>query len=442
MKRAHLTDRHIKALKPSADGKQYTVWDSVVPGFGARVSAKGQITYVAMRRRAGDTRPTRYSIGRSELYSLAQARDEARTALRELSEGRDPNARKAQLLMDEAARRKDTVAAVTEDFIKRHVSTLRSAEHVESLMRREILGQERCRVRDGKEGWANGKDAKWRDRPVTEIRRRDVVELVEGIADRGNRHAARLLFAHVRSMFGWAVERSIYGLDHSPASDIRITKLLGRFEPRERVLSDQELRLIWRAADASEYPYGPLVKLLLLTGQRLREIADAGWSEISGDLLVVPPQRMKSKAAHEVPFSRAVLAIIDDLPRFKGDFIFTTTGGERPVSGFGKFKVRLDNKIAELIAEDVAAGLTEKGQVEVRPWRIHDLRRTVRTRLSELRVPDMVCELVIGHTKPSLHKVYDRHKFSSEKREALELWAARLASIIEPPTDNVVKLRG
>lgn len=344
--------------------------------------------------------------------------------------------------MEDAKRRKDTVAAVAEDFIKRHVSKLRSADYVESAIRRELLGQKSRRNSDGKLEWVQKRSA-WRDRPVTDITRRDVVKLVEEIADRGNRHAARLIFAHMRSMFAWAVERSIYGLDHSPCSDIRIGKLIGTLEPRDHVLSDDELRLIWRAAEKTAYPYGPLVKLLMLEGQRLREIAEACWPEINGGLLTIPAGRMKNKQAHEVPLSKPALEIVNSLPRFVDDYVFSTTGGKRPVSGFAKFKKGLDKRIADLIAQDVAAGLTQKGEVKMQPWRLHDIRRTVRTRLSELRVPDMVCELVVGHSKPGLHKVYDRHKYRDEKREALEAWAAKLAAIVEPPTtNNVVKLRG
>jgi integrase len=121
---------------------------------------------------------------------------------------------------------------------------------------------------------------------------------------------------------------------------------------------------------------------------------------------------MKGGRAHEVPLGPLTLQMIEGLPRFDGDYVFTTTSGERPVSGFSKAKVRLD---------------TLSG---VGAWRFHDLRRTMRTHLSALPVPDMVRELVIAHARPGLHAVYDRHSYQEEKRECLSLWEARLSGIV------------
>jgi integrase len=151
------------------------------------------------------------------------------------------------------------------------------------------------------------------------------------------------------------------------------------------------------------------------------------WAELNLDaaLWTIPAPRMKGGAAHEVPLSRLALEIIKSLPRFTAPFVFSTTGGERPISSFSKAKSRLDA---------AAPGMA--------PWRIHDLRRTVRTGLGALPIPSNVCELVIAHAQPGLHKVYDLHSYRDEKRRALELWAARLSEIIERGAlDNVVRLK-
>jgi integrase len=134
--------------------------------------------------------------------------------------------------------------------------------------------------------------------------------------------------------------------------------------------------------------------------------------------------------------SPMALDLLKSLPSFKGEFIFTTTSGKRPISGFSKTKARLDGIIAELREEDAEGA-------EVAPmqrWTYHDLRRTVRTRLPALGVPDLICEIILAHRRPELHETYDRHKYRDEKRNALEQWAVRLRSIVEPPPANVVSI--
>ena len=208
------------------------------------------------------------------------------------------------------------------------------------------------------------------------------------------------------------------------------SRLIGPKEPRTRILKDVELWALWEAAERMGYPFGSLVQVLMLTGQRRSEVAEARWSEFDLDrkLWSIPAARMKADAVHVVPLTPDVIAILEKLPQFnKGDYLFSTTLGARPVSGFSKTKQRLDK-----------AMLTELGDLE--PWVIHDIRRTMRTGLSALPVHDLVRELVIGHTKPGLHKVYDQHAYIDEKRHALDLWAARLRDIVQPAPTNVVKL--
>ena len=173
-------------------------------------------------------------------------------------------------------------------------------------------------------------------------------------------------------------------------------------------------------------PYGDLYKLLLLTGVRLREAANAKWSEITGDTWNIPPERFKSDTVHIVPLSGAAQALLAELSR-KGDFLFTHTGTS-PVNSFSKSKARLD---AIMGASD---------------WRVHDLRRVVRSHLAALRVPDHVAEMCLGHGRRGLQRVYDLHSHQPAMREALEAWAAKLAEIAPTPPpskskSNVVRMR-
>jgi integrase len=197
-------------------------------------------------------------------------------------------------------------------------------------------------------------------------------------------------------------------------------------------LGDAELVALWKVSETLGYPFGPLYQLLLLTGARKSEVSDARWREfdLTKKIWTVPPERFKSNASHLVPLSDAAVAIIEALPRFtKGDHLFTTTYGEKPISGFSKGKDRLDKLMTEHLGSAPS------------PWVIHDIRRTVRTRLASLRVPDMVAEMVIGHGRKGLQRVYDQHRYVDEMREALELWASRLRDIVTPPPDNLARLR-
>ena len=396
-KKTLLTDKFIRGLKPAPAGKRITIWDAAVPGFGVRISDRANeagkaasAVFVVMRRLPGASTPTRHTIGRyhPDALPLAKAREAAREALCQIAGGTRPaeeRKRKAetakQRAQEEQERRANSFGAIAELFIKQHISRLRTAGAVEALIRRElipILGE----------------------KPIGAIWRREIITLLEFIVARGaaphpgyrrlksgGEHAARHALAALRKLFNWALARDVEGLDANPCGRIKVVDLLGAPKARDRVLTDTELRIVWAAADITPYPFGPLVKALILTGQRLSEIAEAQWTEIEGDTLAVPAERMKGKTAHTVPLTSPTMELLHELPRFVGgNYIFTTTNGARPVSGFSKMKARLDRTIAKIIRLDrdlfIAAGLSEKEVAErvrdLAPFTLHDLRRTVR----------------------------------------------------------------
>jgi integrase len=314
------------------------LWDAAVPSFGVRVTDKGKLTFIVMRR-----------------------------------------------LRDKLVRRMLGLV--------RHVAKLRTGHEVEAAIRRELIGR-------------------WGARPITEINRRDIVHALEEIADSGRPYAAHKLFNYMSKLFGWAIARSLYGLEVSPCTGIRTSEVIGKTESRQRVLNDAEIRAVWAAAEGIGYPAGPFARMLFISGQRLREVAEVRWAEIDLDkaLWTIPPERMKGDAAHEVPLPQMAVDILKGLPRWHGDFVFTTTGGARPISGFSKMRLRIDAAMKEPIA----------------PWRFHDIRRTMRTGLGALPVPNKVSELCIAHAQPGLHWTYDLHSYRDEKRRAFELWSGRL----------------
>ncbi|MGO9238912.1 MAG: tyrosine-type recombinase/integrase [Methylocella sp.] len=412
-----ITDRTLRGLRPAPAGKRTVVWDTAVPGLCVRVTDKGAASFNVMRRVKGDAAPIRRALGITWTvpfpagqplpYPLATAREDARAMVLDMSRGIDPKQKQATQKREQAATRANSFASVAEKFIVKHVSKLRTSVDVEAAIRRELIAQ-------------------WSDRPITEITRRDVVELVEGIADSGRPYAAHKAFAYASKLFAWAAAQHIYGLETSPCTGIKTGDLAGKKEPRQRVLSDAEIRTLWQATAGIDYPAAPFVRLLLLTGQRLREVAEMTWQELDLEkaLWTIPPERMKGDAAHEVPLAPMAVEILKSLPRFIGPFVFTTTGGDRPISGFSKMKSRIDSALSD-----------------VAPWRFHDLRRTMRTGLGGLPVPNNVAELCIAHAQPGLHKVYDQHSYREEKRRAFELWAARVREIVEPGApSNVISI--
>lgn len=418
MARKALTDRTLKSLKPAARGKHYDLWDAVVPGLGVRVSDTGTKTFVLMKRYGDSKNPTRGRLGMYGAITLDDARTKARNWQILLERGIDPRSEEKRQREAELRKRENSFAAVAEQFIKRHVAKTRKAAIVERELRREFINR-------------------WGNRPITDITQHDVVAVIDEVVERCAPYQAHNLLGHVRTLFNWAIARGVYGVDRSPCDRLRPAAVIGKKQARQRVLNDQELRAAWAATGELGYPYGQLFRLLIVTGQRKSEVAEAGWSEfdLTKKLWTIPSDRMKADAAHVVPLSDDALDILKSLPRFEsGDCLFSTTFGKKPVNGFSKAKTLFDKAILKALqTDDVNAKLPD--------FVIHDLRRTVRTALSAIpNISDLVRELVIGHTRPGLHKVYDQYAYLDEKRLALDAWAARLRTIIEPTPGNVVSL--
>ena len=424
MARRRLTDRSVRALKPAAANKRYITMDEACPGLGVRVNDQASKVFTFVGRFPGSRNPTRRAIGAYPNISLEEARKTGRAWQRLLADGVDPRAERQRREREElrlTANPFGTVAAAYVAHLQR--KGLRSAAEVERYLDREFVPA-------------------WRDRPIGELTRADVLTVIQRLVNRGKPAAARNALAYVRSFFGWAVDA--YGLESSPADRIQPKRLIGAAKSRTRVLNDEELSALWRATGRMSYPFAPLFRMLLLTGQRRSEVAEAQWHEfdLAGKMWVVPAARSKSGQQHLVPLSDDVLRILAELPRFKkGSFIFSTTFGERPVSGFSKIKDALDKRMLRTLRAMARKRGENPANVEMRPFVIHDLRRTVRTRLSSLRFPDEVAEAVIGHGRKGLQRVYDQHQRIDEMREAHAAWAARLRDIVEPSPVNVVPLR-
>jgi integrase len=312
--------------------------------------------------------------------------------------------------------RRDTVATVAAKFLERYAkATTREAtwRETERILNKEVL-------------------PRWRSRAIQEITRRDVLELLDRITDRGAPIMANRTLATVRRMFAWCVER-----DMLPVSPCTGVKPPGPEHCRDRVLSDDELRLVWYACDEIGWPFGPVTKMLLLTGQRRDEVAEMCWSEVNLEkkLWVIPHDRMKNDVAHEVPLSDAAASLLRNLPRIRSrpGFVFTTTG-ESAVGGFSRAKDRLDTAVLDLMRKDAITRPADSAKIDAPTrWTFHDLRRTCASGMARLAVNLPVIEKILNHTSGSFGGVvgiYQRHSFSDEKRAALEAWSRFVTHLI------------
>ncbi|MCO5129295.1 MAG: integrase arm-type DNA-binding domain-containing protein [Xanthobacteraceae bacterium] len=427
MARKNITDKTLKALKPAPEGRTIDLWDSVVPGLGVRVSDKGRKTFIFSARFSGAKNPTRRALGVYDALTLEKARDKAREWSDLVGKGIDPATIEQRAKEAEIAKANLTFAVVVEDFITEKLKTERNGDEVERDIRRDLIPA-------------------WGKRPITEISDVNIIAVVKAKKKTAPAQARNLL-GIIKRMFGWIVDQRVYGLAASPADGLKPSKIIGEKTNRDRILNDAELFALWRAAGRLGYPHGHVYRLLTLTALRLNEAADASWTEIDlgQGIWVIPAARMKGRngraRAHAVPITKEIEGLLEKVPRFKrgGPFVFTTTAGESPVWMSDKVKKRLDIRMLRTL-KALARRRGDEAAVVMEPWTNHDIRRSVRSQLSRLRVTEEAREALLAHARPGIKSVYDHHDYLDEKREALELWAARLKEIIEPAPANVIKM--
>jgi integrase len=414
------TDRFLKSIKPAPAGKRALHLDAQVPGFGVRVtdhSAPGTGSFVLVTRYPGSANPTARRIGDYPAMSLAQAREIAREWREDLRQGIDPKLKEDRRRQEEARQRAQTFGAAFEAYAEDRLSQLRSGEAVRSTVRRLVY-------------------PKWGDRPMKEVRRADVGELIRSVKNGTGPIAANRLLAFVKTFFLWAIDEEI--IDDSPAATVK-RPVSEKDRARDRTLSDAELCVIWKACDDLGV-FGRAFKLMLLTGQRRTEVGEMRWSELNlrDKVWTLSRARTKAKRGHEVPLSEAAIAVISETPRLAGSEYVFSTGTHRtgdaneiaPISGWGKSKEHLDRIVAAKMGADAV----------IEPWHLHDLRRTCATRLGKLGVPRIVIAKVLNHAIPGVTSVYDQHDYEPEKRAALDRWATHLHGVVAGPSDNVVSL--
>ena len=413
MTKTKLTAAAVEKIKPDPH-KRREIADGLLAGFYLVVQPSGAKSWAVRYRHGGKTR--KHTIGTYPAFGLGKARASAEEALRSVAQGIDPATERAAVKA-ESRRKPDTVRAVVEEFIERYAKRKnRSWQETERVLEKEVLSH-------------------WGDRDLSSITRRDVLELLDGIMDRGAPYLANRVLAAVRKLFNWAVERGI--VEATPAAKI---KAPAKETERDRVLNDDEVRSLWSAWSEQDWPFGPLFKLLLVTAQRRDEVANMRWCDLDRDnrVWILPRELTKSDRSHEVPLSPLALEIINSLPE-AGDFVFPSRAGrDRPVSGFSKAKARTEQMVTKRTEK-------EDGTIKASDWRLHDLRRTAGTNMARLGITVDVIGRVLNHSSGrGVTGIYDRHSYLPEKRRALDAWAAKLESIVsrDGANKNVVPIHG
>jgi integrase len=372
---ARLTIKEVENKRCAATRRE--IADDYMRGLYLIVQPTGAKSWAVRYRHGGKS--NKHTIGPYPAFGLKQARDAAAEVLRAVAEGRDPKQRPA-----------GTVAQAVEQFLERHGKHYRPKVFYEATRRLQL-----CVVDE------------WGNRKLDSITRADVRTVLARI---DAPIAANRVHSIIRKFFNWAAENDLIAI--SPVAGVRTPN---PETSRDRVLTDDELKVVWRAADKEGYPLGWILQVLILTGQRRGEIAGMMWSELDleAGTWSLPRERVKNDRRHEVPLSRQAAAIIKRVPRIGDKYVFTFNS-VAPFDGF-KAKERIDKAAS------------------VQSWTVHDLRRTAASGMAKLGVNLVVIEKILNHVSGSLAGivgVYQRHEYADEKRAALQHWADHVEKLV------------
>jgi integrase len=392
-----LTDLQVKKMAPKS--RRYEVFDGN-RGLYIRILPSGVKAW--MYRYSLDGVRRRMSFGQYPGVSLAQARTRYSQALQDLQGGIDPGAKQRET----KAKRKAApiVSELLDEFFEEELGKTPSGIERRRLIEKDVIPS-------------------WGKQKVADITRRDAVLLIDTVRKRAPVGASRLQSVMVR-MWNFAAERGI--IDFSPMVGMRRPKE----KPKTRVLSNEEIKKLWAGLDLENTKidmYRPTklaIKMILLTGQRPGEVSDMRWLEIDEqtNTWTIPPERAKNRQEQRVPLNRMVIETLEQAKTFavpNSDFVFPSS--HKPKRALSR--AALGKAIHRHWGPD-EMGLDES-------FTPHDLRRTVRTRLAEIGVQDVIAERVLGHKLQGLMAVYNQHGYDTEKRQALALWEIRLVEILE-----------
>jgi integrase len=393
--RKNLTATSVEALKPLRD-RQLDVWDTKRPGFGVRITPAGTKTWILMYRSEG--RKYRLLLGRWPTMSVADARREAADRAGAIARGENPAADRSQAKSD------PTFGEFGETYLKRHATVHKRARSV-------VEDRKMLRSTDL---------APWKHRKLAAIEKRDVIAVLDKVVARGAPVQANRMRALLSKVFNFAVARDLLAINPTAGIPREPEK------PRSRKLSDDELRNLWHVLDTQPRKIAAAFKLAVLTGARRSEVLGMAWSEINASWWNLPGERTKNGESHRIPLTPTAVALLEALPH-TGAYVFPGGKKGQPLANIKKplEKIRADAKLVN--------------------FHLHDLRRTVATRLAELGTDRTTLKKILNHTDSGdVTAVYDRHSYDAEKRAALIKWDRHLERLLTGASgeSNVVQLHG
>lgn len=386
------TTKSIEAMKPGPSRRE--VPDPSLSGLYVVIQPSGAKSWALRYRFGGKSR--KMTLGRWPVMGLADARGAAGKALETLDHERDPGVAK---LVEKAEKKtgQNTIRAQVDIFQRRHLSTKRAGRAVRQAIDYNL-------------------PAEWWARDVEAIQKREIVALLDQIEDAGKGYTANRLKSYLSRFFSFCEGRGI--VNQNPVLGIKTNF---KEEPRNRPLTDDEVRLFWAATGEERAPWSTLFRVLLLTGQRRGEVATMRWENLSDDgVWHISEEVSKNETRFDVPLPPLAVDLIEAMPRL-GDYVFTTNG-KAPSKSLSKPQGRILARMRDLAAPD-----------DVPHWRPHDLRHTVKTGLAALGVPLDVRSRATNHLSdlPPMDRRYNHYGFMKEKREALEAWADKVARLID-----------
>jgi integrase len=403
-----LTAATLQKLKLPVGAADKIFFDDGLSGFGLRVRDGGKRTWIAQYRVG--TKQRRVTLGTVDNLDPQAARQRAKDVLSKVHLGGDPQAEKAE----RRAQASVTVGVMVERYLAERAAKRlkpRSFEEVERHLKKH---------------WSALSGL-----PIRSVTRGDVAAQLGRIAKDNGPFASNRARAALSAFFSWAIGEGL--VDATPVLG---TNKATEEISRDRVLNGEELAAIWKEAGGGDY--GAIVGLLILTGQRREEVGGMLWSEIDLDKRVwrIDAERTKNGLAHDVPLSSPAIEILRKRERSGRALVFGSREG--PFQGWSNAKSALDRRVLTKLREMGANGAPK-------PWRLHDIRRTVATRMADLGVQPHVIEAVLNHIsgrKAGVAGVYNRATYAAEKRQALDLWGAHVESLAEGRESNVVSFQG